>query len=274
MAVQRSVLGLRAGGLPLPHGLPNGDWYYRHAVRREGPSPVDYQVVFDFLTYEKAHGRIVAVVADPPLTGWDQWKAPLVRPHPGLYPKQCCSHVYAEGCGGRLVCHGTSAATAARILGRGALVPATERTGRSGVELTRGGTRGEPADYFDYVMFTNGNCTAPEAVAYSHELKRDLVPSDLSPGYPPAVRFYFDWTQLASSTEACFDGVHLVKIGGEVLFAKMLVAAVIHMDEWPAVADSVPPELKGRMVVLDMSNPTPKDWATAALAAAMEIFEG
>ena len=142
------------------------------------------------------------------------------------------------------------------------------------MELVRGRTWGEPADYFEYVMFANGNCTAPEAVAYGHELKRDLVPTDLSPGYPPAVRFYFDWAQLANSTEACFDGVHLVKIGAEVPLVTMLVAAVIHMDEWPAVADSVPSELAERMVVFEMSNPTPEAWATAALAVAVEIFEG
>ncbi len=272
--MQRSVLELGAGGLPWPHGLSNGDWYYRHAVRPEGPSPVDYQAVVDFLGYERAHGRMVTVVADPPLAGWDQWRPPLARPHPGLYPKQCCSDVYGEGCGGRLVCHGTTAETAGRILRHGALVPATERTGRSGVELARGRTWGEPADYFEYVMFANGSCTAPEAVAYSHQLKRDLVPTDLTPGYPPAVRFYFDWTQLAYRADAGFDGVHPVKIAGQVPLVPTLVAAVIHMVEWPTVADFVPPELAKRMVILEMPSPTPETWATAALAAAEEMLDG
>jgi hypothetical protein len=183
--VLRSVLELVVGGVPLPHGLPNGDWYYRHAVRSEGPGPLDYQVVFDFLTYERAHGRTVSVVANPPLAAWDQWQPPMVRAHPGLHSKQCCSHVYEQGCGGRLVCHGTAAETAVRILLHGALLPRTKSTGRSGADLARAGTWGDPADYFEHVMFANGSCTAPEAVARSHQLNRDLVPTDLAPGFRP-----------------------------------------------------------------------------------------
>ena len=86
------------------------------------------------------------------------------------------------------------------------------------------------------------------------------------------MRFYFDWTQLAERGDACFDGVHVVKIGGEVRLVPMLVAAVIHIEEWPTVADHVPSELAERMVVLEMPSPTPEDWATAALSAAEAMF--
>ena len=274
MSMRRSILELVVGGVPLPHGLANGDWHYRHAVRPEGAGPVDYQVVFDFLAYEEAHGRTVSVVADPSLAGWEEWIPPEVRPHPGIYPKQCCSHVYPQGCTGRLVCHGTAAKTAARILQHGALVPGTTASGRSAEELARAGTWGDPADYFEHVMFANGSCTAPEAVAHSHQLRRDLVPTDLVPGYPPAVRFYFDWAKLAARPDACFDGVHLVKIAGEVPLASMLVVAVIHKDLWRTVADFVPTELADRMVVLQVLNPSPADWATAAHSAAERMLRG
>ena len=42
-------------------------------------------------------------------------------------------------------------------------------------------------------MLANGRCTAPEAVAFSRVVGRDLVPADLVAGYRPPVRFYFAW---------------------------------------------------------------------------------
>ena len=74
-----TVLELRMGGLPFPHGGQGGEWRYRHAVRPDGPTPLDHQAVSDFLAYEAGHGRHVDVVADPALTGREGWRAPEVR---------------------------------------------------------------------------------------------------------------------------------------------------------------------------------------------------
>ena len=114
--MDRSVLELRVGGLPFPHGGHGGEWRYRHAVRPEGPTPFDHQAVADFLAYETAHGRHVDVVADRDLSGWRAWRAPKLRPDPGAFPVQCCTHVHPGGCAAGLVCHGAPAAAAARIL--------------------------------------------------------------------------------------------------------------------------------------------------------------
>jgi hypothetical protein len=48
----QSVLELRRGRLPFPHGDPAGQWRYRHAIRPEGPTELDHQTVSDFVTYE------------------------------------------------------------------------------------------------------------------------------------------------------------------------------------------------------------------------------
>ena len=192
-----SVLELSLGGLPFPHGDPDGRWRYRHAVRPEGPTALDHQAVNDFLAYEHAHGRRVDVVADPALSGWETWRAPVTRPHPGAFATQCCTHAYPRGCTARLVCHGAPASSASQILADGVLRPAIAVKGRAATDLAAASTWGEPADYFEHVMLANGRCTAPEAVASSRVLGRDLVPADLSPGYLPAVRFYFDWEVLS-----------------------------------------------------------------------------
>src|SRR2546423_694104 len=269
--MRRSVLELRVGRLPFPHAGPDGEWRYRHAVRPEGPTPFDHQAVADFLNYERTNGRSVTVVADGSLSDWETWRPPTHRPRPGAFPGQCCSHAYAAGRAPDLVCPGASAAAASRVLDQGVLLAATAVTGRQGADLAAKSTWGEPADYFDHVMLANGKCTAPEAVALSRSLGRDLVPSDLRPGYPPAVRFYFHWQTLAARPDAQFDGVHPVKMQQRLPLDEALVAVVVHAGHRGPVERSIPGSLHDRLIVLAVDDPTPDGWATAALIAAENL---
>jgi hypothetical protein len=148
------------------------------------------------------HGRQVGVLTEPDFRDLQTWPVPHTRPRPADFAVQCCTHVYPDGCTDRLVCHGAPAATAERILAGGMFQCAASVTGRAGAVLAAASTWGKPADYFEHVMFAHGRCTAPEAVACSRLLGRDLTPADLTPGYPPAVRFYFDWDSLARSDDA------------------------------------------------------------------------
>ncbi|MHB1445034.1 MAG: hypothetical protein ACYCTI_03520 [Acidimicrobiales bacterium] len=172
----RSTLELRVGGLPYPRGDGKG-WRYRHAIRPEGVSVLDHQAVADFMDYETVNGRVVTVIADPELDDWHSWGRPAVRPVPGSQPIQCCTHVYPDCCGSApLVCHGAPSGTVAAILAAGALRSSARLTGMRPEALAARSTWGEPPDYFCHVMFANPRCTAPEAVAHSRTLGRDLVP--------------------------------------------------------------------------------------------------
>src|SRR5687767_3726032 len=86
--VMRSVLELVLGGVPFPHGDADGTWRYRHAVRPEGPSSLDHQMLSDFFAYEGAHGRTVMVEAAPELEDWTTWSPPRMRPAPTRAPVQ------------------------------------------------------------------------------------------------------------------------------------------------------------------------------------------
>jgi hypothetical protein len=178
--------------------------------------------------------------------------------------------VYPGGCAAALVCHGAPAAAAARILADGALRPATEVTGRSAHDLAAASTWGEPADYFEHVMLANGRCTAPEAVAHSRVLGRDVTPADLTPGYPPAVRFYFRWRSLAGQPGARFDGVHPVKMLGGLRLDEALVAVVAPASLRSLIAASAGPFLD-RVAFVDIERPSPQDWAVAAFTAAQRL---
>lgn len=265
----RSVLQLVIGGVPFPHGDPDGTWRYRHAVRREGPTVLDHQMLADFFAYENAHQRTVSVEPAPSLDDWKSWRPPVVRPNLTATPIQCCTHAFEQGCASELVCHGTTPTAAIEILRTGELLPSTRVTGRSAAELASDSTWGEPPDYFDHVMFAHGRCTAPEAVAASRMLGRDLVPDDLHPGYAPAVRFYSRWADLLNLPNARFDGVHPIKIHGGLRVPDVVVAVVVHADQADAVLVDAPPW--AHIVVLDIPTPTPAEWASAALEAAQAV---
>ena len=257
----RSTLELRIGGLPYPHGEAGG-WRYRHALRPEGVSDADRQVVVDFVAYEAIHGRAVSVIADAALDSWKHWGSPASRPVPGSWPTPCCTHVYPAGCGQLgLLCHGTPVAALEAILKQGRLRSSESLTGRSPESLAANSTWGEPADYFRFVMLANAACTAPEAVALSRVLGRDLVPSDLHAGYPPAARLYFTWDLVSAWESATFDGVHPIKLRDEIALDEALVVAVV---PWRSEPITVPRRYAERVVRLDGGEDIgPERWATA-----------
>ncbi len=120
-------------------------------------------------------------------------------------------------------------------------------------------------------MFAIGRCTAPEAVALSRTLGRDLLPADLRPGYPPAVRFYFRWAELVGLDSARFDGIHPVKVLGALPLEDLLVAAVVHADQASTLIHNARPSVRKRIAPVAAEQPSPQIWATTALAAAEEL---
>jgi hypothetical protein len=262
------VLELRIGGLPFPHGGPGAEWRYRHAIRPSGPTALDRRAVADFISYEATHVRGVTVEADAELAGWPTWAAPVTRPEPADFAVQCCSDVYPKGCGARLVCHGTPSAALEQVLADGVLLSPVDQTGLDGQALAAMSTWGEPPDYFEYVMLANGLCTAPEAVAMSRKLGRDLVPGDLRPGHPPSARLYFDWSVLATTDSAEFDGVRPVKVHHQLSLEGNLVAIVVNARDARLVDVAKRSSYRDRVITLEMVDPSPRDWASAAYAVA------
>ena len=181
-----STLELAVGGVPLPRGEPDGSWRYRHAVRPEGPTSLDRQAVADFVAYETAHGRTVRVVADPALADWRSWKQPARR---GYLPPR--SQASAAPTSTSMDADPSSCVTARRRPSprrswamAGFVQPPRSRVATA-ERCPRRAPGVSPPDYFDHVMFANGRCTAPEAVASSRVLGRDLVPADLDAATRP-----------------------------------------------------------------------------------------
>ncbi len=88
-------------------------------------------------------------------------------------------------------------------------------------------------------------------------------------GYPTAVRFYFDGSDLIAREDAAFDGVHPVKVRGPVELSDHLTAVVVHRRHEGVVAAAAESPVADRLCVLDLVDPLPHEWAEAANAAAV-----
>ena len=165
-----------------------------------------------------------------------------------------------------LLCHGTDAETAAHIVRSGRILSA-RRAREESTEVLVSQPRnaaGDPADYFDYVMFAAGNCPGPDKLVY--ERTCGYVPSwdDFAAGFQPAVKFFLRTVDLVNHPGFCTDGYHPAKIRDELALEPLLLAVVIP-SELPEVVGLVAlAEEKlsaSRVASFSFSGCTPRKWA-------------
>ena len=98
----------------------------------------------------------------------------------------------------------------------------------------------DPADYFEYVMLSWGNCQAGDKLVTERRLGRFPDGDDLSIGFAPAVRFYFRYDDLAKHPNCCFDGVLPMKIKDAIILSEWVYAIVIPEGLRHELQDAVP----------------------------------
>jgi hypothetical protein len=177
-----------------------------------------------------------------------------------------CRFCEAQGCMTDLLCHGTDVETAAQIISSGRILSA-RRAREGSIEVLVSECRnaaGDPADYFDYVMFAPGNCPGPDKLVY--ERIRGYVPSwdDFAADFQPAIKFFFRTVDLVNHPGFCADGYHPAKIRDELALEPLLLAVIIPSElpeagSLPALAE----EKLGasRVVSLGLSGCDPRKWA-------------
>lgn len=133
---------------------------------------------------------------------------------------------------------------------------------------------GDPADYFEYVMFGAGNCTAVDKLVLERVV--GYVPSweEFESIFRPGVRFFFRAEDLRAHPGFTIDGIH-EKIRDELVLDPWLVAVVIPQelpgsDELLAVARRLLPPSK--IAWLSFDGLHYKDWARTAYREAQAIL--
>lgn len=224
------------------------------------PAITDWEkrTLVEFADYEHAHGRDCPIECDDAAL-LAQVRAALAEPEryrsvprPELIT-ECTACPVRKGCATEYVCHTASPENAASILRSGRLLSAAKARGLPAeVLMTEArNAAGDPADYFDYVMFTWGNCQAGDRLVMERKLGRFPNEEDLSLHFTPGVRFYFRYDELIRHPRAVFDGVLPLKVQDEIILADWVQTIVIPCALESSLAPLVPPQLQDRIVYVE-----------------------
>jgi len=139
-----------------------------------------------------------------------------------------CSGCVEKRCITDLLCHITSVSDAEMILKTGSILSACGARGKSGQELAleKRNAAGDPPDYFKYVMFTFGNCTAGDRLVMERSLRTFPSERDLTEEFKPGVRFFFRYRDLVVHPGFRSDGYHYCKIKDRLELEPYLVIAI------------------------------------------------
>ena len=228
----------------------------------------ELRTLIEFAKYEEKHGRKCRIECeDEELlekvgTALREPKEYRDVPRPALLT-ECTACPQRKGCVTEFVCHTASPENAEKIFASGKLLSAIKARGIPVEKLMaeRRNAANDPADYFEYVMLSWGNCQSGDRLVMERKLGRFPDEQDLSVDFTPGVRFYFRYDELVRHPGCVFDGVLPMKIKDEIILNDWLYAMVIptalkgKLDEW------IPDELRSRVIYVENDCKDIWDWA-------------
>lgn len=224
--------------------------------------------IIEFTKYEKKHGRECIIECENSNTldiinkALSEKEKYLNTPRPKLIT-ECTACPYRKGCVTEFVCHTTSAENAAKILCSGKLLSALNAR-KIPVEQLISESRNaanDPADYFEYIMFSWGNCQAGDRLVMERKLGRFPDETDLSINFTPGVRFYFKYDKLKNHPDITYDGVLPMKIKNELILSDYLFAAVIPTELKSRLEKNISKELSDKILYIDNDCKNIWDWS-------------
>ena len=253
-------------------------WCYNRPLRDpDAPSKSELQRISDFVLYETDYGRTVGIwveynhVRDAVLAAAKGLPATQVVRVPPDDP--CCCRPFRNGCKGTHVCHAAPIEAAESIFRSGVLATRMRQSRQSldvvTLEMHAAGQK-DPADYFEYVCFANGNCVAPDIVAMQRHAGLYLSSEQCDKDFYPGIRFFFRYSDLLKHPCAVHDGIQSVKIKNQVdldTYLEALVIPTVDRTGSPLAID-IPSHFRNRVVPLDHREHFGlAEWSDAALNA-------
>lgn len=214
------------------------------------------QSLLDFISYEEANGRSCEIEAEKEILEKLRAYRPVYESGRRVDPPdriaECTACPKYKGCLTDMVCHTSSLEDAIAILDCGRLLSAVLARKKSAEELRREprNAAGDPADYFDYVMFAWGNCQAGDRLVTERKLGRAPTELELE-SFTPGVRFYFRYEEIARHPNAVFDGVLPVKVRDGVALDEWAAVIVAPEEYREALDPHVPDALRSRVRYLE-----------------------
>lgn len=223
------------------------------------PSITDWEIqtIYDFIKYEKAHGRECAIEADDNIIERiENYKAIYESGKRVSVPEkitECVACPKYKGCMTDFVCHTAPVENALKIFKSGALQSPTKWRGvpASVLKTESRNAANDPEDYFDHVMFAWGNCQAGDRLVMERKLKKFPTEEDLSINFTPGVRFFFRYDEIVRHPNATFEGVLPIKIKEEVKLADWVDTIIIPAKEKDSFKSVVPNDLKSKTFYIE-----------------------
>lgn len=182
-----------------------------------------------------------------------------------------CDYCAQRGCATKFLCHTATLDGAAKILESGRLLSAAKAFGRRADDFVSDwrNAAGDPADYFDYIMFSWGNCTAGDRLVMERKLGGPPGEGDLSERFEPGVRFYFYYEDLLNHPGYAFDGYHPAKIKDELVLENYLLACFAPEEFKDLLLGPASPVLKERIRFIPHRGLELREW-TKKIYGALE----
>jgi len=234
--------------------------YYNSLSNYPIPNYWEISNFMTFLNYELKYDRRIAIwfqnekTSEIIITAIDNWfnegeKKISVLPSKLTHCKSCAE----KGCMTDYFKHTTSKKDSLSIFKKGKILSACRVRKTVGKTLMKEkrNAAGDPADYFEYIQFSFGNCTAGDRLVM--ERKLGGIPSDeyLKDRFSPGINFYFDYKKLLSHPDYCNDGYHPCKIKESLTLTDYLHAVIIPQKEEKSIRPTISPNLIDRVIFLD-----------------------
>lgn len=241
---------------------------YKNLSNYPEVSDWEKRTIIEFVEYEQSYGRDFEIECDNVETlseihdALQHREAYRNAPRPALLT-ECTACPYRRGCVTDFVCHTTSVENAVKILRCGSLLSAIKARKVSVEELmaeSRNAAK-DPADYFEYVMLSWGNCQAGDRLVMERKLGRFPDETDLSVHFAPGVRFYFRYDELAKHPARVFDGVLPMKLKDEIILRDWLCVMAVPEELREMIAPAIPGELTDRVIYVENDCADIWDWS-------------
>ena len=242
--------------------------FYKKLSNYPEVSDWEIRTIIEFMEYEKIYGRTCDIECDNEntlrtvLDGIKRKEAYLSAPCPKLLT-ECTACPYRKGCVTDFVCHTTSVDNAIKIFECGKLLSALNAR-QVPVETLINENRNaanDPADYFEYIMLAWGNCQAGDRLVMERSLGRFPNDNDLSIGFNPGVRFYFQYEKLLSHPSSVCDGVLPMKVKDEIILGDWVYKIVIPTKLKAILEPHIPNSLMDRVIYIDNDCKDIWDWS-------------
>lgn len=240
------------------------------------PNVTDWEIrnIIEFIEYEKKYNRECELESDNKallneIIGKVADREKYIN---ALCPKlitECTACTKRGGCVTEFVCHTTSIENAKKIFESGKLLSALNAR-KVPVELLMNEKRNaanDPADYFEYIMLSWGNCQAGDRLVMERKLGRFPNEDDLSVNFTPGIRFYFKYNELVKHPNRIFDGVLPMKIKDEIKLSDWLYIAIIPNAVKDEIEQYIPDDLMQKVIYINNDCKDIWEWSEKVYSA-------